>query len=212
MSLVTYQCPSCNADIAVENHLSGEAVSCPRCGRPFIAEPPRSQPKEVSGSEQARYVVRDAADVEETLRQAHPVMFRRHPGRYLLTLALAVAGAWGCLSWWSVGDQGSRFGWLSLAALILGGGSLLVWRIRTLASTLTVTNKRTRFSRGLISRHTTEVQHDDVRNLQIHQSIWGRLTNVGDLEISSSGQDDIEIQARGLSNPAGIAELIRQRQ
>jgi hypothetical protein len=35
---------------------------------------------------------------------------------------------------------------------------------------------------------------------------------VGDLAISSSGQDDLEIQARGLSNPAGIAELIRQRQ
>jgi uncharacterized membrane protein YdbT with pleckstrin-like domain len=166
----------------------------------------------LSTSGRAPSIVRDIADVEETLRTAHPVMFRRHPWRYLFELALVVAGIWGCIGWWMRGGAGSLLDWLSLGALILGGVSLIAWRIRTLTSTLIVTNKRTRLSRGLISKHTTEVQHDDVRNLQVHQTIWGRLVNVGDLAISSAGQNDLEIQARGLGDPGGIAELIRQRQ
>src|SRR5262245_46201592 len=99
--MITYHCPSCAADVAIENHLTGETVSCPRCGKPFVAEPPHAHPAEdTTASHHAPYVVRDAADVEETLRTAHPVMFRRHPWRYLFELVLLVLGLWGCLNWW----------------------------------------------------------------------------------------------------------------
>jgi len=79
-------------------------------------------------------------------------------------------------------------------------------------TTLTVTNDRTIYQRGFVSRETSEVQHDDVRNIQLDQSFVQRLLNVGGVSISSSGQDDIEVVAKRLPNPKRIIELIRANQ
>ncbi len=94
----------------------------------------------------------------------------------------------------------------------IGAVALFIWWVKTLGVTLEVTSKRTRLSRGLIAKPSSEVQRDDVRNIQIDQTFIGRLVNVGSLAISSSGQDDLEIEVKGLSGSGQIAELIRDRQ
>jgi uncharacterized membrane protein YdbT with pleckstrin-like domain len=75
-----------------------------------------------------------------------------------------------------------------------------------------VENKPTTFQEGIISRETSEVQHDDVRNLQIDQNILERLLGIGDIAISSSGQDDMEIQVKGIPSPDRLAKVIRKNQ
>jgi len=86
------------------------------------------------------------------------------------------------------------------------------WWVVTVFTTVIVTTKRTVHRVGIIARDSSEVQHDDVRNLQIDQSILERILGIGDIAISSSGQDDMEIVAAGVPNPERIAKVIRKHQ
>ena len=56
--------------------------------------------------------------------------------------------------------------------------------------------------------HTSEVLHDHVRNVEIRQSFLQRITKVGSLGISSSGQDGIEIEVRDMPKPYELKSLI----
>ena len=78
--------------------------------------------------------------------------------------------------------------------------------------TLTVTTKRSILRKGLISKRTSEVEHDDVRNIQVDQNVVQRLLNIGHISISSAGQSTMEIVARGVPDPEGIASVIREHQ
>ena len=95
---------------------------------------------------------------------------------------------------------------------MLGGFDLLYWWFKSLYVTLTVTNRRTILRKGLFSKSTSEVAHDDVRNIQIDQSMVQRLLNIGDLLISSAGQDTIEIKARAIHDPERVASIVREHQ
>jgi Bacterial PH domain len=50
--------------------------------------------------------------------------------------------------------------------------------------------------------------HADVRNIRIRQSLFQRLTRVGEIGISSSGQADIEIFVAGIPNPYDVKSVI----
>ena len=68
------------------------------------------------------------------------------------------------------------------------------------------------FTRGVINRRTSEVQHDDIRNIQVQQNLVERLVGAGTIAISSAGQDDMEIVARGIAHPQRVIETIRTHQ
>ena len=103
-------------------------------------------------------------------------------------------------------------GVLCLIAAAWGGAFLAAWWIRLQFRVLRITEKRTLFRKGIFSKATNEVQHDDVRNIQMDQTFFQRLVGVGDLAISSSGQDDMEIDVRGISRPEEVVQLIRRYQ
>jgi uncharacterized membrane protein YdbT with pleckstrin-like domain len=93
---------------------------------------------------------------------------------------------------------------------VLSVGLLIRWWIKVLATKLTVTNERTMVRRGLLSRHTNEVWHDNVRNVQVYQSLMQRVFSVGRVQISSAGQAEVEIDVSGLPHPQRIREVINQ--
>ena len=73
---------------------------------------------------------------------------------------------------------------------------------------LRISNKRTIRRDGIIRRHTSEVLHDHVRNVEIKQSVIQRIFDVGYLGISSSGQDGIEIEILDIPEPYKVKALI----
>jgi uncharacterized membrane protein YdbT with pleckstrin-like domain len=94
----------------------------------------------------------------------------------------------------------------------LGLALLGFWWLEVISATLTVTTKRTIHRTGILSRQTSEVRHNDVRNLQLDQSALERLFGVGDIAISSAGQANLEIVADAIPHPERIIETIRERQ
>ena len=119
---------------------------------------------------------------EETLCEIHPVMFRNSPVVFIL--------------------------FVLMAPMLLGIVGLLIWWLLTKAASLTITNKRVVQRRGLLSKHTTEVVHRDIRNIQVSQSMLQRLFGVGSIGISSSGQGGVEIQFSGIEDPESVKALI----
>ena len=113
---------------------------------------------------------------------------------------------------WSVTHGQAAAGWVSAAILVLLLIVLLTWWLDTIATSLTVTTRRTTLRRGIFEKNTNEVQHDDVRNIQVDQNVMHRLLGVGTLKVSSSGQDDLEIVVDGIVHPARVAQMIRANQ
>lgn len=76
---------------------------------------------------------------------------------------------------------------------------------------LIVTNRRTTLRKGILEKQTNEVRHADIRNVRVTQGFIDRLFGVGTLELSSAGQSDVEIAVKGLPDPQGLADLIREQ-
>jgi len=226
---LAYHCPHCGELMEVPAALVDQTVACVHCHKPFRADAPRSAPvdKSIPGSVGEQTKVATPADDELLLETIHPAMFRNHPFVFLGIIGLFLLGVAGLLmvlagrlgtefSAWGVsndepGDQNMVL-WISLIAVAGSALYLFAWWVQTRFTSLEVTTERTIFQRGLIARSTSEVRHDDVRNMRIHQTIVQRLLGVGMIAISSSGQDDFEIQARGIPSPESVVETIRSYQ
>ena len=227
VTTLKYTCPHCKTLIEATEGVLGEVVECPNelCQKPFRLEVPSAEPatkREVlrNGPPEAR--IEDPADDEETIQVVHPAMFRNHPLQFLLLAAMllvGVAGAVGAIVWETgLNVNGEELLTPYMTAIISGVLALIAlgffgaWWIRVIMTTLTVTSERTQLRKGIIARETSEVRHADVRNLQVDQNVVQRILGVGDLAISSSGQDDLEIVIKAIPDPQGVIATIKSRQ
>ncbi|MEM7784997.1 MAG: PH domain-containing protein [Planctomycetota bacterium] len=121
---------------------------------------------------------------EVTLYEEHPSMFRNRPVEFVITglLCLVIVGLFMFLYWW----------------------------LKCKGTTLTVTNERVRLRKGILSRSITEVWHQDIRNVQLNQTVFQRIFGVGSLGISSAGQSGLEIAVNGMPDPERVKQLIDQ--
>lgn len=122
---------------------------------------------------------------ESILYQSHPVMFKNNPIGFIFCIILIPLFGFGLLIF-------------------------LIWWLKTLGVTLTVTDERVTLREGLLSKHTNDVYHTDIRNVQISQGLLQRIFNVGKISISSAGHSGIEIEVVGLPDPQEIKDLIDQ--
>ena len=91
----------------------------------------------------------DQTEEEKTLYESHPSMFGNRPVEFVVTAML-------CL-------------------VVVGIVMMFVWWLKSIGTTLTVTNKRTRLRRGILSKSITEVWHSDVRNVVLEQTFFQRI-------------------------------------
>ena len=95
-----------------------------------------------------------------------------------------------------------------IAAFGLGLVLLLAWWIQTLGTTLTVTNEQTTLRKGILSKYTNDVFHENVRNIQVRQTFFQRMFNVGWVVISRAGQSGVEIEVSGIPDPEKVKQII----
>jgi uncharacterized membrane protein YdbT with pleckstrin-like domain len=76
-----------------------------------------------------------------------------------------------------------------IGAFVLGAGVTLAsaW-FKRWTTEIDVTNRRVVYKRGLIRRHTVEMNMDKVESVDVDQSIMGRLLNYGDVTIHGTGE------------------------
>lgn len=148
----------------------------------------------------------DAGPEAEVLG-VRPAMFGAHPFSFLALNLLILIGAI-LIVWKGLVSPTAWIAWTGVALVLGALITLGVWKILTFSTALRITNKRTIVRVGLLSRSTSEVLHDNIRNIQITQSFLERLLNVGRIGISSSGQDGIEIDVKNIPNPDRVRQII----
>lgn len=215
--MITFPCDRCERPLEFDDAQAGQKVECPHCGdvnvvraRAAVSKPgPSAKPpagKSAADRAAAKGLPPDSGP-EQRVAMVRPAMFRASPFVFAGLCLVASGGIVGgtvllltaALAVWGV---------LALVAGVAALGWLGVWKVKTLGAGLEITNKRTIEVRGLLSRSTSEVMHDNIRNVRLTQTFWNRLCGVGRIEISSSGQDDLEIRMDGVPRPRRILEII----
>jgi uncharacterized membrane protein YdbT with pleckstrin-like domain len=121
---------------------------------------------------------------EQELLSTNPAMFRSNPVGFIIVVALCFVG---------------------VGVLIL-----ITWWLKCKGTTLIITEKRSTLRHGILSKHTTDVLQEHVRNVQVSQGMFQRMFGVGAIGISSSGQSGVEIEVDGVKDPEGIKALIEK--
>lgn len=194
------ECDACEKTFEAPKEKAGGKMPCPHCGD--VNRVPEADSPERKG-------LPPEEGPEITITTVRPAMFRAHPFRYIFIVLLFLAGATvgllaPMLERWET--------WVAIPALIVVlfavGWWLWWWLTTTMWIKLTLTNKRTIRSEGIIHRHTSEVLHDHVRNVSIRQSFLDRIMRVGYLGIASAGQGSIEIEIRDIPHPDRIKAIV----
>ena len=74
----------------------------------------------------------------------------------------------------------------------------------------THTSRRVMAKVGIISRKNHEVTIGDIRSIHMHQGIVERLFGLGTVQIGSAGTGGIEVEFKGIQNPAQVQGQIRR--
>lgn len=204
-------CDRCERMIDGSNAGPDGKIECPFCGDMNRVEGASS----ASGGGRAKQKDRAKevglpaeSEPEQRVLLVRPSIWRGSPWQSigLLIAPLVVAGITAAFAGGS---------WFKYASIAFGIGAALAWiplfvwwLFSTMGVSLEITNKRTIERHGLLSRRSSEVMHDHVRNITIDQSFIDRVLRVGDLGISSAGQGGIEIHVRQLPNPKRIKGVI----
>ena len=160
-------------------------IDCPECMKPVsdrAAACPHCGFPVSAVMRKTRAVSRE----EEELFSESPKMFANNPVGFILSCVLCLVG--------------------------IGIIILFSWWLECRATLLIVTGQRTILRRGILSKRTNEVRHEDVRNIQVGQSFFQRMYGVGSIAISSAGQGEVEIEISGIGDPQQVADLIRAHQ
>ncbi len=106
--------------------------------------------------------------------------------RAVFVLVIALVLAVGSL--WLADPQWQRYALLGAAAVAVLGFLLLLgaWTRRR-ATEIVVTDRRVIFKRGLLARHTVEMNVSKIETVDVEQGIGGRLWNYGTLLIRGTG-------------------------
>ena len=206
--MLLIKCDNCEKQIEAPDDAAGKKVKCPHCGDIHIVRPAGDVPlaKAVDPAAKADGLPPDSGP-EQSVIKVRPEMFRARPLTFSGLFLGFLAGVVGSIYFGAVSHNSAMLG-VSAAVGVVALICFAVWKVKNLASSLEITNKRTIERLGLFSRFTSEILHEDVRNVQISQSFRERLFGVGTIGISSAGQDGLEISVKDIRQPDRIRELI----
>ncbi len=215
--VITIRCDRCEKRLTFDDSFAGEKVECPHCGDVNRLPTPDAQGD--IGAPGSRGPAAPAADrasaaglppddgPEVRVLLVRPSLLRSKPivSAILAILPLGVS----ILLYATLPADARAPGWLLTAIPAAGWTTLGVWALLVrLSSSLEITNKRTVLREGFLSRSSSEVLHDHVRNIEVSQSFADRCLRVGRMGISSSGQDGIEVEMSRVPNPRRVREII----
>jgi hypothetical protein len=198
--VIELECDNCEKLFEVDDAAAGTRVPCPYCGDVNRAI--------ATDSPEAIGLPPDHGP-EQDILAFRPAMLRARPFSALMITLLVIGGVIGA----AVSGRADKWTlvYLSLSPVAIGLVWLGIWYLYHLSEQLRLTNKRTIHRRGLLRKHTSEVLHDHIRNLQIEQSVWQRVMNTGRITLDSSaggGAAAAEITVNHVPRPHKIKEIV----
>lgn len=146
---------------------------------------------------------------EQSVMTVHPSIWRGKPfsslALWLAPIAIVLIARFVFFKDMTAAQIGITF---LVSALIFWGIFTWEWLFFSLARSLKISNKRVIERKGLLSRRTTEVIHEHIRSVAVHQSLLQRIFNLGTIGISSAANADVEINMKDVPEPYKVKEVI----
>lgn len=98
--------------------------------------------------------------------------------------------------------------WVSGAAIALGVAIFLAIKLPIWAQRVVITSQRIVYRRGLLRRKTEELQLRSAEQVQLEQSILGRIFGFGRIIISGTGVEDVRLPA--LAEPVVLRNKLQE--
>jgi predicted RNA-binding Zn-ribbon protein involved in translation (DUF1610 family) len=150
-----------------------------------------------------------ASGEEVLVITVHREMFRARPLSFLGLWAAVVGGLIAAVIFLNSSATGARLGaWMCLLIALAALITLGVWKIRTFAQRLRITNKRSVLTRGLLSRSSVEILHRTLQEIEVRQSFAQRLMGIGSLMLSNAAESEVEIIVHDVRNPDHLRQII----
>lgn len=150
-----------------------------------------------------------AAVEDREVMRLKPAALRRYPLRfagYSLLVAAALVGVAAGLI------QGVTWLWpVSAVGVLFVAYRLIVWNVKNSHTEVVITNHRVSVRRGATTPSVKDVPHQTITELNVIQSAFNRLFDVGDLTIVTSKGGNNNIQIRGIRDPEKVAWTIRDQ-
>lgn len=139
-----------------------------------------------------------------------PVMFGANPVGFVLLWLLIPVGIWGLMTGASLlGILSNRLVYVlcifAPTALVLL--MLFSWWLGSFANRLTIEGRTVIHQQGILSKRVKEIAIAKIRTVEVFQTPFQRLTNVGKVRIFGTG-DKPEIVLGGLPRPDIIKEVL----
>ncbi|ESQ17420.1 MAG TPA: PH domain-containing protein [Chromatiaceae bacterium] len=166
--------------------------------------------------------------MSKLLYQAHPSVWRSHPFGTLVALLVVLAGVFIAMTgqipylspllhpylsplfaalplpeWLDLRMVGVVL--ILLALLRLG-----IWWLKARFDHLEIHESELVWTHGFLNKNYVETNMSSIRTVRVHQSLFQRLVNAGDIEIFTTG-DLSELSIKGLPRPAEIREHIKHQ-
>ncbi len=132
------------------------------------------------------------------LLTARPNFFKAGMGGILSCVAFSI------FSIWLMSTSIPILGFIYLIASLLVLFCMYLYYSNML---IIIDTEKTMFKTGILSKHSTEVQHSDIKRMEVSQGIFDRIFDIGQISIYSSG-DRPEIIVRGVDEYMQIKEIL----
>ncbi|MBQ7264227.1 MAG: PH domain-containing protein [Synergistaceae bacterium] len=116
----------------------------------------------------------------------------------VVTLSFSIGWKWGTVIW-------------AVGLLICLGLVANMW-LKRACMVLSVRADEVAFDTGLLKRKSTEISYQNLRTIDVSQTIAQRILNLGTLSIASSGTSGYEINAKDIVDPFGVRNEIQDRE
>ncbi|MBQ9565303.1 MAG: PH domain-containing protein [Synergistaceae bacterium] len=100
---------------------------------------------------------------------------------------------------------------LWLVALVILLLIFLHMALKRVGSYLVVRRDEVAFERGILNRQSTEIGFEDIRTVDVTQTLVQRIFNLGNISIASSGTGGYEIFVKNMPDPNVIRDEIQER-
>ncbi len=210
--MIQFNCDNCETLIELDDDQSGTKHKCLNCGdinkvpSPTSSESNQTKPSPTTDRAKEAGFPPDQGP-ETRILKVRRCWFRSRAIRFSLLLLLLILAIVGII-WTLINDRSLTWLALFIPLTLVPLALITWWWLDRFTAAFEITTKRTIMHQGFFSKSSSEVVHDNIRNIQIDQTFLQRLTNVGRVGISSSGQDGVEIQVNHLPDPTNLKDII----
>ena len=141
-------------------------------------------------------------------------MFEGHPSWraildfYLKGLLLVIVAAFIAAGVTRIANGSVSASTVVIVAVV--GAALVVFAgfVKRITTHYTITNRRLRIQRGIVSREIKETRLERVQNVNYTQSVFQRMMQIGDVDFDTAGGDDYNFIFIGVADPESVVRRV----